>query len=210
MKQTITVLGCMRSGTSLTAGILHNLGVHMGDELRKQDRFNDRGYFEDIPLMRLNDKILERAGGTNWSPPDTVEALRVMGHYDEQIVDKNDVLGCKVGMNLTIEGWLHILRSPKVVIIFRNPIDTMQSMVRVKKIDNREAIFLVRYYQSILLDFWLRLKTISQLRNIPVILISFEQLLMKPQKSVDDLCLALQLDVTVGQKKQAYDFIKKL
>lgn len=48
----ILVLGTPRSGTSLTAGLLHRLGVWVG-ECRPPDRWNRRGYFENDALKAL-------------------------------------------------------------------------------------------------------------------------------------------------------------
>jgi len=43
----ILVLGTPRSGTSCVAGILHHLGVPMGEELMPPDEWNPAGYFQD-------------------------------------------------------------------------------------------------------------------------------------------------------------------
>ncbi|MCD6476962.1 MAG: sulfotransferase, partial [Candidatus Aenigmarchaeota archaeon] len=44
--KTIIVLGMHRSGTSMTAGVLHRLGVNMGKNLMKGNWANPLGYFE--------------------------------------------------------------------------------------------------------------------------------------------------------------------
>ena len=53
VKQTVVILGMHRSGTSLTAGILHLLGVNMGDRLLPADKFNAQGYFENQIILDL-------------------------------------------------------------------------------------------------------------------------------------------------------------
>ena len=49
----IAVVGTPRSGTSCTAGLIHYLGVSMGEHLRQANERNPRGFFEDIPLRKV-------------------------------------------------------------------------------------------------------------------------------------------------------------
>ena len=51
--QCIIVLGIHGSGTSAVAGILHHLGVMMGETLVPADRTNPKGHFEDLDFRRL-------------------------------------------------------------------------------------------------------------------------------------------------------------
>ncbi len=64
MKRVFLVIGTPRSGTSLVAGILHNLGVHMGLRIpdpKEPDRWdfgganewNPKGFFQCGPLVNL-------------------------------------------------------------------------------------------------------------------------------------------------------------
>lgn len=49
------VVGTGRSGTSTVARVLHeNLGIYMGEESRPPDKFNPKGYFEDVDFRRVN------------------------------------------------------------------------------------------------------------------------------------------------------------
>ena len=49
----VLILGTGRSGTSMMGGVLHRLGVHMGDRLHPPSRTNKRGTYEDVEFMRL-------------------------------------------------------------------------------------------------------------------------------------------------------------
>lgn len=53
----IAVLGCYRSGTSAIAGILHHLGVFMGDVFDPPSSNNSTGYFEDIEFKSFHTKF---------------------------------------------------------------------------------------------------------------------------------------------------------
>jgi hypothetical protein len=49
----VAVIGAPRSGTSCTAGIIHHLGVSMGNRFRKVQPHNPKGFFEAIGLRRV-------------------------------------------------------------------------------------------------------------------------------------------------------------
>jgi hypothetical protein len=61
-KYAVFVIGAPRSGTSCVAGVLSRLGLPIGnpEHLKKADHNNVKGYFENRPLMELNEKILNR------------------------------------------------------------------------------------------------------------------------------------------------------
>jgi len=52
-KQVIAVVGAARSGASCVAGIVHQLGVSMGDNLRKPKKRNPTGFFEDVAFRKI-------------------------------------------------------------------------------------------------------------------------------------------------------------
>lgn len=47
MPNCVLVLGTPRSGTSCVAGIVHHLGISMGDNFLSPDEWNPAGYFQD-------------------------------------------------------------------------------------------------------------------------------------------------------------------
>jgi hypothetical protein len=64
------VLGCGRSGTSLVAGLLADAGWHLGERLLAPNADNPRGYFEDLPVNRLNERLLAPVTGDLLRDPD--------------------------------------------------------------------------------------------------------------------------------------------
>jgi hypothetical protein len=63
-KTKVFVLGIPRSGTSFLTGALTLLGYNLGPKLwiKKPDQYNIHGYFECIPIMETNLKILNKEG----------------------------------------------------------------------------------------------------------------------------------------------------
>ena len=60
----IVIIGMHRSGTSMIAGVLAELGYHVGyeDELIGKGEENPMGFFERKDFRNINDKILHENG----------------------------------------------------------------------------------------------------------------------------------------------------
>ena len=54
MSNCFLVMGLPRSGTSMVAGVLHNLGVWMGEEFVPHESANENGFFENLVLVRYH------------------------------------------------------------------------------------------------------------------------------------------------------------
>jgi len=67
----VIVTGSFRSGTSLLAGLLHNLGMPMGTDadFPPADKNNLTGYWENQKFVSHNHAIIHRAGGTTVKLP---------------------------------------------------------------------------------------------------------------------------------------------
>ena len=58
MGRCVMVIGVQRSGTSCVAGVLHRLGVNMGEGYFQQgDKNNQKGYWEDRRWQKINKDI---------------------------------------------------------------------------------------------------------------------------------------------------------
>jgi len=55
---SLFILGCGRSGTSMTAGLFRNSGRFQGSRLHQATSENTKGYFEDAKINKLNNSIL--------------------------------------------------------------------------------------------------------------------------------------------------------
>jgi len=60
------VLGTGRSGTSLLAGLFHDAGYFIGDNLWPGTISNPVGYFEDIEINKINEDLLDKVAP--WRP----------------------------------------------------------------------------------------------------------------------------------------------
>ncbi|MCB9398801.1 MAG: sulfotransferase [Acidobacteria bacterium] len=57
---SLFIVGCGRSGTSLTAGLFRHTGRFFGSYLHGPTPENEKGYFEDAQINQLNNQILRR------------------------------------------------------------------------------------------------------------------------------------------------------
>ena len=67
----VSVIGMHRSGTSMVAGLLSIAGLDLGSDERllASDEGNASGYWENLELQDLNERILQRFDGTWYDPP---------------------------------------------------------------------------------------------------------------------------------------------
>jgi hypothetical protein len=57
----VVVLGLKRGGTSVTAGVVHRLGVPVGERFHPPTEFNPDGYWEDKDFADIADRVLRGA-----------------------------------------------------------------------------------------------------------------------------------------------------
>jgi hypothetical protein len=126
-----------RSGTSLTANLVHDLGAHVLHS-GISDHQNERGYWEDQEVYRINELILRKTGynpllGTlptpEWFRERSVRLLRPAG---ARLVGAWEATPRWVSKDpqfcLTLPFWLPLLRSdPQFILCVRNPLAVLES-----------------------------------------------------------------------------------
>jgi hypothetical protein len=123
---SVIILGMHRSGTSLVAGSLEAAGLFLG-EVNTAAPFNRRGNRENEGIRAFNERLLARAGAAWNRPPkeqvawvreDEVIAFDLIRPY----LDHGRPWGFKDPRSLwTVEGWLPVLRNPRIVAVVRHP-----------------------------------------------------------------------------------------
>lgn len=122
MSHAVAVIGTGRSGTSAVAGMLHAWGIPMGDHLLPTDAANPDGYFEDEPLVALDEALL--AGSR-------VGALS-LGAYLRWRAQRSQVWGAKDPRLVHIwSRWRELLPCPVTVVhVERELEDCVRSCLR--------------------------------------------------------------------------------
>jgi hypothetical protein len=85
------VLCLHRSGSSATAGVMNLLGVHMGDRLIQATKHNQKGHYEDVEFVQLNQEILRSVNST-WNKLSNLEKIpetKILGSKIRSFIQKN-------------------------------------------------------------------------------------------------------------------------
>lgn len=136
----VVVLGMHRTGSSLLASILVDLGINMGEKMLMRGRMQPHGHWEDVEFVNLNKRILAAAGGRWNRVPPHANILRVRGQFNEPIrnliakKNKRKKWGWKdPRTSLTIPLYYPHLVSPRYIRIIRSKSEIIQSLQRRHK-----------------------------------------------------------------------------
>ena len=142
----VVVAGMHRSGTSLVAGLLTQLGVEMGSRLVPADVANPLGYFEDLDIVELHQRVfrerLPQGNGGHpdwgWTPTDVIqpEDMAAWLPTAERVVERraatSEVWGFKdPRTTLLLDCWDAVLPSPVYIAVYRQPSRVADSMQRL-------------------------------------------------------------------------------
>jgi hypothetical protein len=137
----VCVLGMHRSGTSLVAGLMRQLGIDLGpdEELLPPDSNNPSGYFELRELVHLNNDILAQYGGS-WSEPphlpsgwEDSEELAPLRERARRLLTRRFAASPQWGWKdprtcITLPFWQRLAPGLRYVICVRNPVDVAYSL----------------------------------------------------------------------------------
>ncbi len=136
----VCIAGMHRSGTSMVTRLLNLCDLYLGseDDLLELAPDNPEGFWENVHFKELNERILEKLGGS-WDLPPTEEKGWEQKPEIESLKDKAYTLvknytdhkpwGWKDPRNsLTLPFWKSICPSIKTIICLRNPIEVARSL----------------------------------------------------------------------------------
>ena len=149
LENRIIVLGMHRSGTSLVAELIHEWGAHTGDkeQMLPADEWNERGYWEYMPLLIFNDDLLASVDST-WLAPPPIEderllearasepelrdsALRLMREMENSSESSTHCWFWKdPRLGITLPFWKQLWGNPIYLVLVRNPLDLALSLQR--------------------------------------------------------------------------------
>ena len=136
------VLGVPRSGTSAVSGVLHHLGVMMGERFLPPSPMNPRGFFEDEEVVELHNPFLDLG-----KFPESVilddDQSRLQGY--ERFIRKRESLGRPWGFKSSLTPFVfHIAKKfitqPLAVIATHRPFhECVHSWAKQRQCSIREA-----------------------------------------------------------------------
>jgi glycosyltransferase involved in cell wall biosynthesis len=188
----IIVTGMHRSGTSLLAALLSDMGVRMGEKLLAPDGWNRRGYFEDVDFVEFHRSILTEMVNLNnaghpdwgWTESGTLDTSGLRAHKERArslTAERSGLWGWKdPRTTLFLKFWDEVLeRNAVYVLVYRFPWEVAESMLRLGAsvfVEHPDYAWKIwTFYNDRLLDFYRHHRDRS-------ILVSVNALLLDPER----------------------------
>ncbi len=187
--------GMHRSGTSLVASLLRQMGVHMGDQLITADRHNPHGYFEDTAFLRLQQQMLthcvnrQAAGWHDWGWTENeewhAEGTMRFRLRAQRLLQQRAGQKCLWGWKeprttLFLDFWDGLATNARYLLLYRFPWEVADSMQRLGApvfLQHPEYAYPIWcYYNRRLLDFYRRHADRCLLLNVNALVQQPEQL----------------------------------
>jgi len=131
--KSVVVLGA-RSGTSLVAGMLHILGVDMGDEMRAPDATNPTGYYEDLHFVKVTSDLIEasKSGVFETKNARNTTLGHLMNIRDVVWKHEGPLWGFKApGTIFVLPLYELFLRNPHYIVCRRDPVQVGKSLKKM-------------------------------------------------------------------------------
>ena len=198
MKQTcILVLGMHRSGTSALTGLFSLLDVYLGSELMEANFANEKGYFENNILYKINEKLLAQIN-SSWNDvfydkekldnikeiDELKKAIKSEFEYAETFAIKDPRLAFlfpvyqKVLQDLDID--------IKIILPYRNPIEVANSLHRRDGMPLEKGMLLWVYHFLLAEKFS---------RGYDKVFIGFDELMSNTQETIKKVDTKLHIDL---------------
>jgi len=187
-QRVLIILGMHRSGTSMLAGSLRQMGLNLGN-INTKAPHNKKGNMEHPAIMHMQENLLNSNGGAWDNPPNVITWTKLHLSVRDLFIssfDEENVWGFKDPRTLfTIEGWLEVIPNAEFVGIFRNPSSvvlslqkrndfTIEKSLELWKVYNKRLLQLHNVYNFPLIEFHQdisiltnKLNELGQILNLP-------------------------------------------
>lgn len=196
----IVVLGMHRSGTSAITRALETMGVNLGERLMPPaPGVNDKGFYEDLDLVALNEAMLD-ACGYNWDSAapildSDVERLANQGYVLEAItllrsrLARYPLFGMKdPRIAKLMPFWRRVFTEAGInvryVMAYRNPLSVVQSLEARDEFARTKSFLLVADYM---------VTSLSLVNTAGLVMIDYDRLMADPRKQLEELSAGLGL-----------------
>ncbi len=199
-QRLVVVLGMHRSGTSVLARALQVLGIELGDRLMPASADNPRGYWEDLEVVAINERVLA-ALSKDWRSPKALDAEQWHSAALEPIASEAEQLlksrleqypqwGCKdPRMCMLLPFWQPIFRrlelAESYIVALRDPRAVADSLeARGRMVPELSYLLWLEHLHAALTD------TVGK----PRVLVEYDEVLRHPREQLYRLAVALALE----------------
>ncbi|MBW4523252.1 MAG: sulfotransferase [Scytolyngbya sp. HA4215-MV1] len=135
-RSMLIVAGMHRSGTSLTASLLQNAGVNMGQRLMEANPGNVKGYFENLDFVEFHQMVLRSQGlsESGWVIQGEATVEELYTEKAKKLVYNSSlspIWGWKdPRTTLFLEFWANLLPEANFILVYRSPWEVADSLYR--------------------------------------------------------------------------------
>ena len=206
----VCVVGMHRSGTSLVANLLHLCGLYLGqaEDLMPPSPDNEKGYWENLKFVQINEEILLALGGSwdfppaaynGWHEEERIAPLRSKAETLLREFSDHEPWGWKdPRSSLTLPFWMNLIPELKIVLCLRNPFEVSQSLRRRNHTANQSGLSLWWLYNRSVLD---------ACRPANRIVTHYEAYFNAPEKELQRVLSFLDLPASKDDLEQCNDVI---
>ena len=178
-RMTVPIVGVPRGGTTMVAAVVHALGMDLG------------------PTKDLAEHTFEDQGMTN---PDIGLLLSYIARRNRE----REVWGWKDPSAVTkIQSIFFALRNPRMVLVFRDMIATIDSEMRFDVAKNIQPQRTFSDLSQATVNWWVDNMTFIGKTSFPTLMVSYERVLRRPDLFVRDLGAFLGITPTHEQLQEA-------
>jgi len=142
-RKALVVIGMHRSGTSMASGIFNILGWYLGSSVIPPLDENEKGFFENIPINQLNDRLLGYLGSSwhetylfrkEWAIQNQLAGFtqELTGIFAQQFPESDHLLLKDPRLSVLLPLYLEVFKTleilPYFIICVRNPSEVAASL----------------------------------------------------------------------------------
>ncbi|HYM16896.1 MAG TPA: sulfotransferase [Dehalococcoidia bacterium] len=185
----ILVCGTGRSGTSAVARLLHESGLAVGHDLIPADEFNPEGYYEERPLIQLDEAILAAVGLHRWfataSRDQLLRSARGYAREMHALAATATPAWKDPRFCWTLEAWLEVLEAPpRMLVCLRAPGEVVASTLRYYGLAGDEATRAAEHVWRTQAE---RLLDVVEAYRIDALAVEYGALLTSPAEAVEPI-----------------------
>ncbi|MGB5634711.1 MAG: glycosyltransferase, partial [Waterburya sp.] len=162
--QAVIMTGMHRSGTSLTASLLQNAGINIGDRLMAENTGNAKGHFEDLDFVEFHQNVLQSQGISvaGWTEQKQVQVQPQYLAKAQNLIlarQEHQIWGWKdPRTTLFLDFWSQLIPDARYVFVYRSPWSVVDSLFRrgdvVFRTNPNFAVQQWCNYNQTILDFY--------------------------------------------------------